>query len=404
MSKKRNTTANASASPPSVIRGWRIAFLVACTVGICLSADLIRLHYNVHTDPNYHSYCAISERVNCDTLALSAYAVFANLPLAVWGLLGYLLMAALAVWGLGRKPQPPSWPFGMAFWLSAFSSVLGVVLFFIAHLVVRSVCIVCAGTYLVSFSLVLFAFFALRGVGYGPVGALADELRSVLAGRRTFFLFAVLSLVVLITVWAAMPPYWRVEVTAGPEGLPVGNTEDGHPWIGSNLPALEIIEYSDYECPHCLRGHHELRELVEAYPDKIRLIHRHFPLDMACNEGLSRPFHEHACAYARMAYCAQQRGRFWEANDYLFEHGRRTKPITIAELAGALRLSGQALEECVASNSARQAILDDLASGRAQGIRGTPSFVVDGEVYPGRIPPDVLLRSLGLAEQSAAPP
>ena len=89
-----NKTKSPKDEPP--VRGWRIAFLVACTVGVCLSADLLRLHINVHTDPTYVSYCAISERVNCDTLALSRYAIFAGLPLSIWGLVGYLVMAGWA--------------------------------------------------------------------------------------------------------------------------------------------------------------------------------------------------------------------------------------------------------------------------------------------------------------------
>ena len=47
------------------VRGWRVAYLTIATVGICLSADLMRLHVNVHTDPDYQSYCAMSESVNC---------------------------------------------------------------------------------------------------------------------------------------------------------------------------------------------------------------------------------------------------------------------------------------------------------------------------------------------------
>ena len=64
------------------------------------SISLARLHVNVHTDPDYQSYCAMSERVNCDTVALSDYAVFLGLPVSLWGLLGYVFMGALAVWGL----------------------------------------------------------------------------------------------------------------------------------------------------------------------------------------------------------------------------------------------------------------------------------------------------------------
>ena len=71
--KKQRKKKPAAAVREPVGRGWRIAFLVLCTVGACLSADLLRLHVNVHTDPDYHSYCAMSERVNCDTVAASDY-------------------------------------------------------------------------------------------------------------------------------------------------------------------------------------------------------------------------------------------------------------------------------------------------------------------------------------------
>src|SRR5210317_2208398 len=71
-------------------RAWRIAFLVLCTVGALLSAELLRLHVKVYTDPNYHAFCAMTEKLNCETVAVSSYAVFAGLPVALWGLIGYI--------------------------------------------------------------------------------------------------------------------------------------------------------------------------------------------------------------------------------------------------------------------------------------------------------------------------
>ena len=50
----------AEAPSSNRVRGWRVAFLVLCTIGVCLSADLLRLHVNVHTNPDYRSYCAMS--------------------------------------------------------------------------------------------------------------------------------------------------------------------------------------------------------------------------------------------------------------------------------------------------------------------------------------------------------
>jgi protein-disulfide isomerase len=378
----------------SPVRGWRIAFLVACTVGICLSADLLRLHVNVHTDPHYQSYCAMSERVNCETVALSEYAVVLGLPLSVWGLLGYLAMAALSVWGLGQRPRTRTWPFGILYWLSLFSSLVGLTLFGISHFLVESACIVCLGTYLVSFSLLLASYGALRRGGTGPVRALTEELGTVAARPVPVLVFAGAFLLLAVALELAVPPYWRVEASTGPGGFPVGQTSNGHPWIGAASPALEIVEFSDYQCPHCRRGHDEIRKLIEVYPQEVRLVHRQYPLDDACNPTLDRPFHPSACQYARMAYCAQEQDRFWEANDYLFVHGRGRARVTVDDLAEEVGIDGTALRDCLNSARAVQAVGEDLAAGRALGIRGTPTFLIDGSTYPGRVPMDVVAEAL----------
>jgi uncharacterized membrane protein len=62
-----------------------------CLVGIAVSAELTRVHVFVHTDPDYHSLCAMSEGINCETVAISPYSVFAGLPVSVWGLAGMAL-------------------------------------------------------------------------------------------------------------------------------------------------------------------------------------------------------------------------------------------------------------------------------------------------------------------------
>ena len=125
MSRNRTT----GVSEVDGVRGWRITFLVLCAIGACLAADLVRLHVKVHTDPDYHSYCAMSERVNCETVAASNYAVLLGLPLSVWGLLTYFGLGTLAVWGLRSRLRVPSWPFGILFWLTLAGSVASVGLF-----------------------------------------------------------------------------------------------------------------------------------------------------------------------------------------------------------------------------------------------------------------------------------
>jgi protein-disulfide isomerase/uncharacterized membrane protein len=374
--------------PPA--RGWRIAFLVICTVGVCLSADLLRLHVNVYTDPDYQSYCAMSERVNCETVALSEYAVFFGLPLAIWGLLAYLAMGALTVWGLREKPRSAAWPFGLLYWLSLFASLVAIILLGVSHFLVQSACIVCIGTYLVSFALLATSYGTLRRSGLSPVSALIDDTRSLSAEPQPVALFGGTFVVLTILLWIAIPPYWRVEASASLRGIQTGETSDGDPWIGARRPTLEVVEYSDYQCPHCRLGHRAIRNLVEAYPEQVRLVHRHYPLDQHCNTTVTRSFHENACQYARMAYCAQQQGRFWEANDYLFESGRGRGKVLVPQLAAHLGIDAEALSACTNSAAAERAVQENLATGDALRVRGTPSYVIGEYVYPGAIPQDVI--------------
>ena len=389
--------ASQSAVLAPAVRGWRIAFLVLCTVGLCLSADLIRLHVKVHTDPDYHAYCAVSEGLNCETVAASPYAVVIGVPWAVWGVAVYLALGALTVSGLRRRLPVPSWPFGILLWAGVAGSLASAALFYVSHFLIESVCVVCTGVYATNVLLAFVAAGELRRMGRSYVAPLRAEIGAIAEAPGRYALVAAVFAGVLAIVWFPVPRYWSVEVDRGPGALAVGTTPDGHPWIGASRPAVEIVEFSDYQCPHCQRGHDELRGLVQVHPESVRLVHRSYPLDDACNPAITKPFHAWACAYAKIAYCAGRQGKFWDANDYLFANGRRGSPVTATELASALGLSEDRLASCVASDTATRSVEDDIAAGREADVRGTPTFILDGKSYPGRIPSEVLRAALARA-------
>jgi protein-disulfide isomerase/uncharacterized membrane protein len=382
-------------SGPFNVPRWRVAFLVFCTAGVLFSADLERLHVNVHTDPDYQSYCAMSERVNCETVAASDFAVAGGLPTAIWGILAYTGMGILAVWGLRGRLRTPTWPFGILFWSSLLSSIVGLVLFFISHFVIHSVCVVCAATYLVNFALLGTAAMTLRRDGTGPSTALGKEMQAITGDPGKPLLLGLAMLVAAAVLLRSVPHYWEAGSLTGPGGLAAGVTADGHPWIGAREPVVEIVEFSDYQCPHCRRGHDDMRALVTREPDRVRLVHRNYPLDDACNPTMRRPLHVEACDYARMAVCAGEQDRFWAANDYIFGQSRRHDAITTAELAGKTGIDRGVLEACLQSDRAARVVAEDMQAARDLGVRGTPTFLLGGEIYPGRIPPDVLEAALG---------
>jgi protein-disulfide isomerase/uncharacterized membrane protein len=347
-------------------RSLRIAFLVLCTVGACFSADLLRLHVKVHTDPNYHSYCAISEAVDCETVAQSAYAVF-------------------------------SWPFGLLFWLAAFSVAVTIVLALVSLLVIRSACIVCAGLYLINVALLIVAGLELRKLKEGPLRCFLADARALAANRGALVCGTLVVAAVMGLLWLAVPRYWELSFPAGPGGLPVGRTADGAPWIGASRPTLEIVVFSDYQCPFCQRSQDAIRHLISKFPEKVRLVHRAYPLDPKCNASLTRPFHPYACVYAKLAHCAGEQGHFWEANDFLYRQGRRLTEISPEELARAVGIDAGALRDCLKDPTTERFIEQEVAAGRKLNVSATPTFVVDGQTYRGGIPLEIVQRGLAAA-------
>jgi protein-disulfide isomerase/uncharacterized membrane protein len=382
--KAKRAQRGLAAKPTDPRRGWWIGFILLCVAGTALSAELERMHVRMYSDPDYQSYCAISEALDCDAVAASPYSVVFGLPLAVWGIIAYLTMGALAAWGLLRRPSTGPWPHALAFALSVIAALAGIGLLWISHFMIGAVCLLCGATYLVSFGLVACAIGGLSGNGRRP---LAESWRLLRGHALPVVAFCVAVAALTAAARAQVPAYWRTVVTQGPGGLPAGIDADGRPWIGAVDPEVTIVEYSDYECPHCERGHAQVRRIV-AENATVRLVHRHYPLDQQCNTTMDRPLHHNACAYARFAWCAQQQGKFWEANDHLFAN--RGREITIRSLAAAIGADAARLEACAASDAAEHEVAGDLAAGRAAGVRGTPTFVIDGRLYAGSVPPDAL--------------
>ncbi len=377
------------------------AFIIAL-IGLAVSADLVWLHYKVHTDAGYQSFCALSDAFNCQTVAESGYSVFGGLPVAVWGMLGYAaLIAVLLLNGIRRPLSAPALLFGTVF--SASATIVSLVLALISYCIICAFCLLCTVTYAANASLlVLFGICAFKQ--RLDVRCALREMRALLAGRPRILVFAVVLLALLSLVY---PKYWRHTLVSA-KAVHSGRTAEGAFWLGANdeEPAPVVItEFSDYMCPHCKRGHASLRDLLNANAGRLRIVHRHFPLDEACNPIVRSAFHPGACLMARAAFCAGQQEKFWEMNDSLYRYESLEGagiPEKIGNAAKGLRLDEARFEECMTSAAAEHALRDDIGQGIALNIRGTPAFVIDGEVYGGRIP-DRVIREKNLLQPNATP-
>jgi protein-disulfide isomerase/uncharacterized membrane protein len=390
----------ASEQASGVPRAPFVVALVAALLGCGLAAELTRLHFRLNENPDLSSFCNVSARVNCDAVARSSYASVFGVPVALWGLLAYTVIAGVSLWGLRSRTHRPILPL---FVLCTLCGVASVILSLISSLAVKSLCLLCAASWVVD--LVLFG----AALGLARKGRLAqslEELRVALEREPAWGLVVGFGGIVVVGVTLAVTPHAETRAQALPDpsvspraaasgkamsnrNLPSGIDGQGNHYLGATQPRLTITEFSDYQCPFCSRGHARLRALVEKYPEDIRLVHRHYPLDADCNATLERTVHPYACHYARLAICAGELGKFWDVNDYLFEHGHDPKRVTVDALSEDLGLEKSEIEVCM-KERASASLRVDVEAGVALKIEGTPTLVVDGKSYPGNLPKEIL--------------
>ena len=105
MNLMANKTKNNTALPFAVYF-WTVAFLT--TAGLADSICLAISHYRVYTDVAYSSFCAISKAINCDTVSQSSYSIFFNVPVPVWGIIGYTFFFTAFSVCLENRSLPPA--------------------------------------------------------------------------------------------------------------------------------------------------------------------------------------------------------------------------------------------------------------------------------------------------------
>ena len=180
-----------------------------------------------------------------------------------------------------------------------------------------------------------------------------------------------------IAQWQLAPPCNLTARPDDPAQIFTKETQSG--------PVLEVVVFSDFECPACSKfAELFAKNVPPLFDNQVRLVFRHFPLDQSCNARSTKTMHPHACAAAFLAEGARVLGgseAFWKAHDHLFQHRDEIAKgtMTAERLAAAIGLDADALKSAAdpAANTAR--IAQDVAQAGVCGIRGTPSVFVEGK-------------------------
>lgn len=138
---------------------------------------------------------------------------------------------------------------------------------------------------------------------------------------------------------------------------------------------ITIIEFSDYECPFCRRAEPTLKDVLARYPEQVRFVYRHFPLEM----------HSRARPAAEAAVCAAEQGRFWEFHEKVFS-GSGFEESDFERYVVEIGIDPVKWKECRSTGRATSKVDADTAAGRAAGVSGTPAFFINGIMISGARP------------------
>jgi protein-disulfide isomerase len=150
----------------------------------------------------------------------------------------------------------------------------------------------------------------------------------------------------------------------------------GVPVRGPETAPVTIVEFSDFQCPFCVRAQPTLQRLREAYGAKLRFVFLDFPLEI----------HPQAPKAHEAAACAGDQGKFWPMYDRLFASGGKLEVADLKTYAGELGLDGAAFGACLESGRHAPATESALQEGQRHGVTGTPAFFINGRLLVGAQP------------------
>jgi len=153
--------------------------------------------------------------------------------------------------------------------------------------------------------------------------------------------------------------------------IPVGASDHIQ---GDAQAAITLVEYGDYECPHCGAAYPIVKRVQKHFGKRLRFVFRNFPLVQA---------HPNAQSAAEAGEFAATHGKFWEMHDAIYENQRELSTDFLLQLAENLGLDGRALAKSLKSEEYAEKVRADFLGGVRSGVNGTPTFFINNHRHDG---------------------
>jgi protein-disulfide isomerase/uncharacterized membrane protein len=373
-----------------------LLILAGVLLGLLFSGVLIYEHNGAKTDLGA-AVCDVGNASSCEKASQSSMGKLFGIPLALFGFIFYGGLAALAIFLVFALSDLVM---RLLFWGAISGLLFDLFLLLYSITVLGGLCRLCAVTYVATILIVAGAHLLRKR---GELMMKPDIIpMSAKAGFSTVMVLAIAAGIFFhtnalesqqaINKDTAEIDKLRIQLNnefykkwKSNELLPIDNPASGNK--GSARPVITITEFADPICPHCKSMGELLDAFAKKHPDTVKIIFRHYPLDMQCNDAMKRPFHIGACDLARAMECGQAQDKFWQMHDAIFAQQQNFTQApatdkTIADAASGAGLNASAMSACMRSQVTMAKVKSDIAMGNRIKISGTPTVLVNGRRIP----------------------
>ncbi len=380
-------TSQAPQNTQSRERLYLIITLFLLVLACLLSAYLTYDHYQLMKGEDFQSICTINSYLNCDAVNTSRFSELFGFPIASWGLAYYLFSLVLIMMAINSSHVRREVGF-ILLPLQVLSIGTSIFLIIVSVSLIKALCLFCTALHVIHILLLITTFCALKDYCW-PVSQAFKKVH-----RTRLFQLPALGLLILgITLAIAatqdeeLPFQNQIFEERYASQTPIEIPDGESPVLGSSLQdaKIQLVEFSDFECPFCGIQAKLLHGLFRKFGSEIRFVFKNYPLDMSCNPDMKNPMHQQSCKAARAAWCANRQGKFDVFHMKLFHNQKEISDAKMRQWAEESQLDLPTFEVCLGSQEAFDAVLRDIELARSLKVNSTPTFFIDGRKMPGLV-------------------
>lgn len=373
-------------------RTKKILIFILAITGLFLAGELCKIYYDANFNPYaLASFCSVNEMIDCDGVAKTVYSQFFGIPLCLWGIFFYVFVLILlfaknlSKFKIFKFLEVFKNPFSYIFCLGVLAFIISMCLAGISIFQIQKICVLCFATYFVDLAIAIIAKDYKQNIFHELKQSISDFKDAIKEKKYLITFIAVIIAGVGILTYTNTSKVLAPQLKTAKIKIKLDKTitKDDNT-LGEKDAKIVIHEYMDYNCASCYLTNVSLKRLVSEL-DNILIIQHNLPLDGECNP-LVKKGHDGSCRMARYAIAARKQGKYWEANEVLFEKTPSSEKEILKLLKQVKGINIKQLKKDANSEEVKNELTAEITEALDKQIEATPTVIINMEKITGNMP------------------